>query len=392
MQKSKRTPIPFTIEEVKRRDILAFYEQLCREPLRGLMPISRARAECFAHNPHGDPDDVVLVIARNAEQECVCYMAINHGLLRVGSKQLKIGWAGAGMLARRYYGNGITEAVVERSMSRNPYFAYDNVSAMMASTLRRLGVHEYAAPSTTHVDVAFLNPFSILERLLSKLQARTPQSLYGVVAAFHCLSGMLSRLVQPAIACLWRLILMPRVTLEYLDTFDAQLHPYFEQRDGVYFERNVATIDWMFRWPWFPREREYSTQEREYFFLDAAATVEHRVLVLRKPFSQRIRGAVVYSVRREGNRTTLKILDTSTGAYDLGGWWAALAIYLALKYWAHEVMIPRRAFDRFWRLPFTFRFIHSESAPYFFVFHDASFYDVVHQIEFKVSDGEHAFY
>lgn len=131
---------------------------------RGIVPIVRSRARSFTLNPNAKADDVALIVGKNRQSECVCYMGLMPGSLKFRDSVIKIYWASTGYVSRQYRGVG-TDQMLDFARQNTEIIIATGNSAQADRVYRRLGFVERNRTHTIKIK------FGIIEKALRKIQS-----------------------------------------------------------------------------------------------------------------------------------------------------------------------------------------------------------------------------
>ena len=237
------------IESVELRKLVDFAEASVVEGRRGgLVAISPARARAWQHNPHADPDDAALLVAR-LDGRCVGYLGIVPGRLRIEGRDERVDWLTTFYVPRCWRATGVGTLLLLGACGLGRTLAVSGAPAAEARTYGKLGFVSPGVVEYYVLDFSERNPFAPLLGALRRLAAETGLQ----TRIFELGARAAARITRSCAMPLLRTILAPsrRVDTRPLAGLrDADFERVADQRHPVRFSRDASVIDWMLHHPW----------------------------------------------------------------------------------------------------------------------------------------------
>jgi hypothetical protein len=272
-----------TIRAVRTNELLEFYEKAAWG--YGVRPINALRAKAQAHNPHADPQDVVLLAAFEGGR-CVGYLGLVPSLALVGGGgRAKVYWLSAWFVEPGARATSAGALLLLRAMG----LGYD---------LFACGMSRYSLAALKAMRFSEMKPLSFDRLVLDRQIAAATAPLRAARRAIRVLGGN--------VHMAHRAIDLARTRLKFLkgplwmrmaasvgehparfipvDRVRSSLIPEAEQTGCLY--RGVETVNWMLSFPWVPIGEDRS--DRDYHFL--ARRDLHQYLVFQSVDGERLWG------------------------------------------------------------------------------------------------------
>lgn len=324
-------------EDIQAKDVESFsHLETKAAPWGRTVPISVSRARAWGKNPHADPEDIVLIVAR-IDGYCAGYIGLVPGRLQTPEQNERINWvstffvppglrnyAVGYLLLRRAIAVGRPLAVVE------PASAAERIS--LAVGFKPLRDSSYFELDLVR-DRNWLGlPLRAIRRTLSARSRRVPAGLDAAIAACGRPTAYL--------ALSWLLLTAQRKLGRWQFKRLRQLpHDARPTTAGdVHFVRDRAFLEWMLKYPWVTTDPDGASTE--YFFDDYREQSFYRVYEMREQASSESSGwAIVwFNVRKE--QRTLHVLDYELRTARASAALPVLALREARRFRANRVCVP----------------------------------------------------
>jgi GNAT superfamily N-acetyltransferase len=292
----------FKIKKIKLKHLEKFARHSIDDPAFGhVSPISLLRAESQSKNPHGEPDDIALLLALH-ENRCVGYHGLLPGWLRYEGRLSRIYWLVTFYLDAAFRGKGYGKQLVTEIQNTNVDLVTTGITAAAAAVYRSAGFHRLGElpyfqlrPENHHVYMTVL------------------QNLRSIEETYKSKSSK-------------------RLTAEKIQAAS-------RQATDIRFLRDIESINWMISHPWVVSRQEALPDVKHYYFSRVRDLFKFIALEIFTSDGAEHKGYLIMSVSRHKNRTTLKILDY----YFFDPQDTIVAVYHALKY-AREYRADRLEF------------------------------------------------
>lgn len=258
------------IKEVRIRDLYRFACEVARGSARGVLPITKQRALSQTKNPYADGREVGLVAAYEGER-CVGFSGMMPGLLKHGSRLIKVSWGSA--------------------------IFVDPESRQSMLGLRLLtqwsGLFNGTLSSSLEAVVAPLG---------QKIKPVTYYRIHGSTRARNGKTAQEARRTQRR--------LFEAIVVRAVPRIDEEETRERYGADSTVFYRDHRAINWMLRFPWI-RELKPGEPDSRYVFSDARDVFRYEALRVYSARSGAYKGFLVLSVSSSGapRYTVLKLLD-----------------------------------------------------------------------------------
>jgi GNAT superfamily N-acetyltransferase len=231
------------VQSVRLRELVELAD-LEADGRNGLIAISRTRARAWQHNPHAEPDDVVLLTARE-DDLCVGYLGLLPGRMRIHGRDERVLWLSTLYVPPAHREDGIGALLLMRACA-------------LGATLCATG-----SPRETRAlgaALGFVEPGS---------------ARYYELHLTRGLAAVQRAVAYPALGLAFRAA--GEVHGKPIDGLrDRRLEHAAERRAPVRFLRDAALVHWMLRVPWVATSALDDT--RGYQFADYRDRFEHRLL------------------------------------------------------------------------------------------------------------------
>ncbi len=237
------------VECIRLRDLQGFAEASMFEGRRGgLVAMSRSRARAWQHNPHADPEDTVLLVAR-VGRRCAGYLGLLPSRLRIEGRDERVDWLSTFYVPREWRDTGVGPLLLMRACGLGQSLAVSDASAHAACIFPKLGFVSPGAVEYGVLDLRRANvlglPFRGMRRLAAAAGVRNRFFDLGVELGARLAKACVMPLLRAALAS-------PRHThTKELDGLhDVAFERAANERHPARFLRDAAVLDWMLRHPW----------------------------------------------------------------------------------------------------------------------------------------------
>lgn len=325
------------LEDIRAKDVEAFSRQESTPgPWGSVIPISFSRARAWARNPHANPDDVVLIVAR-MDGHCAGYIGLVPSRLQIHDRLEAINWVSTFFVPQGLRNQALGYLLLKRAISIGRPLAVVEPSA--AAEKLSLAVGFKPLPYVHYLELDLLRdrnwlalPLRAIRRTLTDNDRRIPPSLDAAIAAcsrptaYALLSSLLfsagHRLGQ------WQTKPMARLPLDAAPTTAGDVH----------FVRDRPFLEWMLRYPWVTTDRDCA--HAEYFFDDYRQQAFYSVHELLEETGTEPAGwAITWFSARKGTRT-LHVLDYKLRSRNVSAALLLVALREARRYRASRICIP----------------------------------------------------
>jgi len=265
------------IESIKLRDLETFAEVSALEGRTGgVAAISASRARAWQHNPHAEPDDVALLVAR-VDGECAGYLGLMPGRVRIDGDDERVHWFSTFYVPSQWRDAGVGALLLLRACALGQTLAASGSSEEARRTYPKLGFQVPGSVPYYVLDLLRGNlaglPFRALRKLASRGGANSRLLDLGVETGARITRGRVLPALQSALAA-------PRSfhTKTLAGLQDANFERVADERRPVRFLRDGAVIDWMLRHPWVTTNGPEDTPG--YYFDDYRDDARHVLVEL----------------------------------------------------------------------------------------------------------------
>jgi GNAT superfamily N-acetyltransferase len=294
------------IERVKLKDLEAVAARFIDFAKPGaFIPITKHRAAAMARNPHGQPDDVALLLATEGER-CVGYFGVMAVARCHPGKLQRVHWLTTWAVSEDYRGKGLGSRLMEEAL------ALDVDLAIVGSKPARRVSAKYGfveAKPLHYVQLDFgvagrFNPISLLLRGLRKLF-----SLIKLRLSIQRLDDFFVRLFEVLLGFLFRPLFfwLAQRKAGGVDAaaLAASVSPLVAPvPQGTFFHRDPQTLNWMLSYPWVVPQGKSDSDDLTYGSTDWREDFEIFAWKLESA------GFVLFQSSRIRGRGMLKVLDS----------------------------------------------------------------------------------
>lgn len=255
------------IERVKLKDLETVAARFIDTAKPGtFIPITKHRAAAMARNPHGQPDDVALLLATEGER-CVGYFGVMAVQLAHAGKLQRVHWLTTWAVSEDYRGKGLGSRLMEAAL------ALDVDLAIVGSKPARRVSAKYGFVEAKPLHYAQLdfgvagrfNPVSLLLRAIRKLL-----SFAGIRFNINTVDEFFTKVFEALFGFIVRPILFwlaqrkagdVETTASVGNIGSALVTPVGQ---GTFFNRDAATLNWMLAYPWVLPEGKSDSDDLTY--------------------------------------------------------------------------------------------------------------------------------
>ena len=329
------TESSLSIEIIKTRDLADYV----RRPgiLDGrVVPICPLRAAAHAANPAAAPDDPALIVATR-DDECVGYLGLMPGELRVEGPSRKIFWYSTWYSAPGPEGQGVGGVLVHASLRLGLDLATTGLDPKTFAFFRGLRFKSPGPLRYLVLDFDRLDPLGLPWRVLQVMLRRRGIRSAAVTGIFRVLRGLTKRiayaLAAPGLSRLAGDYVLNEISELPADAASGEPLP------PVTFHRSAETVRWALRYPWITDDPKQSTPRYE--FSDYRELARFVVLEVRRSNTGERLGYLVISICRDHEGITIvRALDHFLGCDDRYRIVLVAAQRYALAYRADRVHVP----------------------------------------------------
>jgi hypothetical protein len=329
------TETSLSIEIIKTKDLASYV----RRPgiLTGsVVPICPLRAAAHAANPAASPDDPALIAAMR-DDECVGYLGLMPGQLRVDGQIRKIFWYSTWYSAQGPEGKGVGGVLVHASLRLGLDLATTGLDPKTFDFFRGLRFKSLEPLRYLVLDFDRLDPLGLPWRVLQVLLRRRGIRSSAVTGVFRSFRGV-AKWIAYALAAPG----LSRVASGYVLKEIPELPADATSGDPfppVTFHRSAETVRWMLRYPWITDDVKQSTPRYE--FSDYRELARFVVLEVGRSASGERLGYLVLSVCRDREGITIvRALDHFLQCDDRYRIVLVAVQRYALVYRADRVQVP----------------------------------------------------
>lgn len=325
------------VEVVTVADIAAFADREAEAAAGAgpdaIVPISRSRARAWAANPHAEPTDAALVVAR-IDGRIAGYLGLVPWLLAAGDRVEPMSWFSTFFVPEELRGQAVGGLLLMKALSLGRTLAVTGPSAEAAATFEAVGftarnVTFGAFDGVRHRNYLGL-PLRTGRRTLQKLDRPVPGVLDAGIAGLGRLNaaGLLAALHTASTRRFGRWTAEARPDLPPVKA---------PSGDAPHFVRDEAVLEWMLRHPWTTTDRALS--DPRYYFDDHRDVTEYEVVDVRRPGGEAAGWAILWFDAR-GERRKLQVLDHRIEAGDGAEGLLVVALEAARRHKANDVLVP----------------------------------------------------
>ena len=264
-----------TLEIVTKSSLVGFAERVASGLDKGVVAIDRSRATKLAENPDALPDDVLLIVARGPDGECIGYVGLMPLYLHTGEGKEKVAFTSTGFTSPRSRASGVSALLMdEAERSYTTVIATGN-SPSATVFFRKRGYFERESSDVLEIDGQRCDAW--LKSIADTLHP------HEVAIREHN----------------WRVL-----SLSQRDEILRGL-----RREEPYtVVRTPEGIAWMLDNPWFPPSPKPNRIEKAYWFSNGARSVQYRIWQGESPQTSEHALAIVAFIQN-ARGVTLKVLD-----------------------------------------------------------------------------------
>ena len=324
------------IECVAARDVASFARlEADKLPPDGILPISQSRALAWAANPHAEPEDVALIVAR-IDGRCAGYLGLLPGRVRIHDRVESLSWLSMLFVPEALRSQAIGGLLLMRAIALGRTLAAIGSSAEAERTYRAIG---FAPPrEVPYFELDLLRRHNWLGVPLRALRVglqRGGRAVPGALdSAITACAGLEARSLLPALRALaeHRLGSFHALPLEHLP---AEIG---KDTAPVSFVRDRALLEWMLEHPWVSTDR--AAEPARCFFDDfREASLRRAYALCREPAGTPIGWAILW-FDVQGGRRRLHVLDHALDPALAGAALVVTALREAERQRASLVFLP----------------------------------------------------
>ncbi|MBX3049555.1 MAG: GNAT family N-acetyltransferase [Anaerolineales bacterium] len=297
------------------------------------IPITIHRAQAHSQNPHAQPDDVVLLLAKAGDAP-VGYFGLMAVMLQVGGRLARVHWLTTWGVAPGYLGRGLGSALMQAALDLDVDLAIVG-SAPARRVSAKFGFVEAQPLEYVQLDLggwAAYNPVTLALRLLRKLLSFLDVR-WSVEKTEPRINRFFERLLKPFLRPWLNRRLGRRLSpaAGALRMQPIQTVPGFAlPAEHTGFVRSQAVVNWMLAHPWVAPAGQSASEDLNYGFTDSRAEFVQSAWALSGPGGEEWGFACFQSSRLRG-RKILKVLDHHLAPGAPADLLAAAAVQLAAR-------------------------------------------------------------
>jgi len=331
------------IEKINVKDLDKFACNFLRRTQRNcLIPITKHRALAQIHNPSADEKDIGLLVAYIGDQ-CIGYLGIMPGLLRMGEQFSKIYFLSAWFVPEEFRKTSAGLLLLMEALSMD----YDFIAAGMSNTAERiyrsLGFHEIGPLNYYVIELGkgnvWAHAFRLMLSILRKLGVKSSVS--------DPVKGLSGKVFKPVKKMIYMLLV--RGQKKHLGTIRHTEVSYIsedaakDRKNAAHlaeFYRGVEVINWMLRYKWVLGRDESDITHFDYHFSNVRDVFKYIGLEIYLPVGDTSRGFLVMSLSSHDQNITIKVLDFHFPVPEAEKYLYALTLKYASVYQADRVELP----------------------------------------------------
>lgn len=253
-----------------------------------VLPISRHRGLSHLHNPRLRPDDVILILAYEAE-ELVGYLGVLPDEVYLNDTQNRGGWLSCMWVNPKMRGKGVGGKLVGRALE-----TWEQRILVTEFTPAAKRLYDR---SEAFVDLHQAVGLRCFLRFNSHLVLPRKKPFFQRLKGLLSVGDALLNLVQDLRIRMWNPV--PRLRWEYVNEVDEAMESFLRTRqEGQVFRRGAAELNWMLRYPWLLSGPDQDDYSRRYHF---SAIDQHFDFLLLRLYREEgsLAGLLMLSVRNQ---------------------------------------------------------------------------------------------
>jgi GNAT superfamily N-acetyltransferase len=308
---------PFSIEKIKLKQIHEYARNSLTDiRFSEVSPISLIRAFGQAKNPHGDPEDISLVVGYE-NNRCVGYHGLRPGYLWGDGRLSKICWLVTFFLAPESRGKGYGKRLVQEIQTTGVDLVTTGITDAAENVYRSVGFQNLG------------------ELSYYRLSAEWKQLPVPAFDKWHQWRGLSD--VHHSFDC--------KVVQTIGDKADhRQGRPSARPR----FFRNLDTQNWMLLHPWVVSSHAAKADVKNYYFSRIRDRFKFIGMEFYAPDENQKRGHMILSISSRKGNTVVKVLDIFFPDPEDYNFAAYTGLKYAKKVLAHRLEFPARL-NRFYQ-------------------------------------------
>jgi GNAT superfamily N-acetyltransferase len=216
------------------------------------VPVSPSRTVSYLNNPHGKPEDVVLILAL-ANKELIAFRSFFAGMAHTQNETIRFGWCSGNWVHPDFRREGISKKLLEEAWSAwNGKLMFTNYAPESEKLYLKTGwfeqVHQFEGVR------AYLFPKTVKLLTIAR-RNRFSKWIFSLVDS--CIAGYSNLNVL-----FFSYLKNPDIRFETLPVPDEESYRFLEkQRENSLFGRDVQELKWIFQHPWISEiNREVSNK------------------------------------------------------------------------------------------------------------------------------------
>ena len=255
------------------------------------VPIAPARAKSYIENPHGHPDDIVLIMAY-VDDQLIAFRSLYAGVIQPESGRIRFGWCSGSWVHPGYRRKGISLRLLKEAYNDwNGRLMFTNYAPESENLYLKTGwfheIHTYEGAR------GYL--FVGKKRMMPVTRNRKIPAFLITMGSF--IASLIARIRVFA----FRQKINLTLQFEELEFPDSGCYRFLQDDPGNFlFVREEQDWNWIFRFPWIT---DYNNQVKtKYPFSSVSGSFYYRTIKMQQ--DGMLAGFFIFSVR-EGHLKTL---------------------------------------------------------------------------------------
>jgi peptidoglycan/xylan/chitin deacetylase (PgdA/CDA1 family) len=314
------------LEKIKVKDLVDFIKKYnSNKTDRDVAVISEQRAIAHSHNPIADENDIGLVLAYKSNS-CVGYLGLLPGLVEIRGNIKKIYFPSSWLVSDQVRGQSLGSLLMKEALTLDKALICTGMNNSSEGALKYLGFE--SMKSLFYWQLNFEKCSQWLLRSIDKS-----------VLKFNPSRNQLNKTSKPFFYEKCKADSYKKIS-KTCETYLANI--YYEEVKSIKFEsqnsgetknyrfiRNIEVINWMLQYAWIKNRGSLAKEQKTgYFFSEVRDLFKYIALEIYSKETRKKLGYVVFSISKENNKTTMKLLDHEIEATTKN----QILIGLVLKY------------------------------------------------------------
>lgn len=289
-RKSNSKTLKPEIRKIRLRELKVFTESELFRQLSHI-PITPSRAKSYLENPHGKPDDAVLLLAFS-ESELIGFRSLFAGEIQTEEGKIRFGWCSGNWVHDAFRRKGISKMLLEEAYADwSGKLMFTNYAPESEKLYLKTGwfspVHQFNGVR------AYLFPRTVKLLALAR-KNKFYHALFSLVDL--CIAGFSGLRVK-----FLRHLKDTDIQFEIAGNPDKETFSFAEEfRNNFAFQQGEKTLKWIFNHPWISEENREVADK--YPFSSCSGAFRYQTIKIRQRNDWR--GVFIFSVR-DGHLKTL---------------------------------------------------------------------------------------